>query len=281
MHVKDITKMQKCYSVFGFGHVPGDYDLNVKLAESNAAISSYSNLLNCLFVKRENPCPFSISTSVAPPADTRLKINVFSEDMNPVIRCWSHSENDDFVAPLHFVRSGNNEAYYDCCSETGQLSIYLPYKHNNDLDENVEILMFLCSSMSCIKKKVFLKFSLIYRDEVVGYKTFGLHVCSTPIRDRRNHEKQRKPVRKRKAPVGAYEDTPNESKVFVLPIKQSWIYNVMKKLNRGLELLDATTVEEQAYFLKRAKRRKKKREVKSTTSSSSISRSSSKKVIVK
>lgn len=48
-------------------------------------------------------------------------------------------------------------------------------------------------------------YSFCFRHEVVGYKTFGLHVCSTPIRDRRNHEKQKKPVRKRKVPVGKTE----------------------------------------------------------------------------
>lgn len=53
----------------------------------------------------------------------------------------------DFVSPLHFVRSGNKEAYYDCCSETGQLSIYLPYKHNSGKWHDDEPFLFYSNAL--------------------------------------------------------------------------------------------------------------------------------------
>ncbi|XP_028394055.1 cellular tumor antigen p53-like [Dendronephthya gigantea] len=223
---------------------------------------TFSSKLNRLYVKKMAICPFGIFTSATTPVGSQVKILVYAHNSEPVMRCRAHTEGDerqeDFVSLLHFMRSKNVSAIYEGDSQTGELSIILPQiKPEGD----IENLTFLCSSKHCLKKELFIKFSLIYKDEVIGFHEFGLHVCSSPGRDRINHESKKKIEcrRKRKLPTdpGPHYSTKktaipsSQPEVFNIVVKNRSVYDLLMKVNRGLELIEAVPQDVQDYYLKR------------------------------
>ncbi|CAB3999089.1 cellular tumor antigen p53-like isoform X2 [Paramuricea clavata] len=209
----------------------------------------------CVKTREANCLVDGIFSADTPPPNSEIKVVVFSEDNVPVMRCRSHTEGndnqcEDFIAPLHFMRCENQSAIYHCCKDTGTLSLSLPFMKPESkcisflvienllyislqyytvnyfplgVAENVENFTFLCSSRGCVKKEVFVKFSLINSNVVLGHHTFGLHVCSTPGRDRMNHEAG-KTSRKRKRPAADSEHSDDT----VLPPSQE-TYEIVDK----------------------------------------------------
>ena len=255
-------------------HDPGHYNFTVRpglnshtqkneLTQKSVEFK-FSTKLNCLYVKKLAVCPFGISTSDVPPEGSRVKIHVFSADNVPVMRCKAHTsassnfEGVHFVSPWHFMRCDNDSSVYHC-DESGELSIYLPYIKPECVAENVENVAFLCSSQHCIKKQLFIKFSLMNCDEILGYQIFGLHVCSSPGRDYFNHEAGKTSIkRRRKNPAG--NDDPGRPSETALPpsqeryqllIKKEWICQYILKINRGLDLMEAVPLEDQERYLRR------------------------------
>ncbi|CAB3999088.1 tumor 63-like isoform X1 [Paramuricea clavata] len=214
----------------------------------------------CVKTREANCLVDGIFSADTPPPNSEIKVVVFSEDNVPVMRCRSHTEGndnqcEDFIAPLHFMRCENQSAIYHCCKDTGTLSLSLPFMKPESVAENVENFTFLCSSRGCVKKEVFVKFSLINSNVVLGHHTFGLHVCSTPGRDRMNHEAG-KTSRKRKRPAADSEhsdDTvlPPSQETYEIVVKKAWIRDYLLRINTGLELLDAVPFEDQQKYLKR------------------------------
>uniref|UniRef100_A0A3B1IZN4 Cellular tumor antigen p53 n=1 Tax=Astyanax mexicanus TaxID=7994 RepID=A0A3B1IZN4_ASTMX len=291
---------------------PGEYGFHLLFNQSStakSAISTYSTPLNKLYCQLAKTCPVDVLVEREPPQGAVLRATAIYKKPDHVsevvLRCPHHQSiaenNDGFAHRSHLIRvEGNQRAQYLEDLNTKRQSVTVPYEIPQLGSEGTTILLnYMCNS-SCLggmnRRPILTIMTLETSDgHVLGRRCFEVRVCACPGRDRKTEEENlgKKTVKtaagaKRKCPGLDSTVTPESShkkikmdsgsddEVFVLHVRGKERFNMLKKINDSLELMDAMPVaDKDKYKVKRASKNFTKQEP------DLLQRSSGKKLLVK
>lgn len=248
---------------------PGEYGFNLRFQKSGTAksvTSTFSELLNKLYCQLAKTSPVEVYVSKEPPQGAVLRATAVykkTEHVADVVRRCPHHQNVDAVEHRsHLIRvEGNQRAQYFEDQHTKRQSVTVPYETPQLGSEMTTILLsFMCNSscMGGMNRRPILTILTLESPEglVLGRRCFEVRVCACPGRDRKTEEenstktqngtkqtKKRKSnpppcttsVKKSKSASSAEEE---DKEVYVLNIRGRERYEMFKKINDGLELLD-------------------------------------------
>ncbi|KAM3857418.1 cellular tumor antigen p53 [Diretmus argenteus] len=248
---------------------PGEFGFQLRFQKTGTAksvTSTYSVQLNKLYCQLAKTCPLEVLVSMEPPQGAILRATAIykkTEHVADVVRCCPHHQNKDVVEHRsHLIRvEGSQRAQYLEDPHTKRQSVTLPYEPPQLGSEITTVLLnFMCNS-SCMggmnRRPILTIITLETPDgQVLGRRCFEVRVCACPGRDRKTEEensnkltngtkstKKRKSVpapettvlKKNKSASSAEEE---EKETFVLHVRGRERYEMLKKINDGLELLD-------------------------------------------
>lgn len=249
---------------------PGEYGFQLRFQKSGTAksvTSTYSELLNKLYCQLAKTTPIEVLVSKEPPVGAVLRATAVykkTEHIAEVVRRCPHHQNEDATEHRsHLIRvEGSQRAQYFEDPHTKRQSVTVPYEPPQLGSEMTTILLsFMCNS-SCMggmnRRPILTILTLETPDGfVLGRMCFEVRICACPGRDRKTEEenstktkttgtkqtKKRKSVpapdstsaKKTKSTSSAEEE---DKDTFVLHVRGRERYEMLKKINDGLELLD-------------------------------------------
>lgn len=248
---------------------PGVYDFKLRFQKSGTAksvTSTFSELLNKLYCQLAKTTPVELLLSQDPPQGALLRVTAVykkTEHVADVVRRCPHHQNEDTAEHRsHLIRvEGSQRAQYFEDPNTKRQSVTVPYEPPQPGSETTTILLsFMCNS-SCMggmnRRPILTILTLETPDgRVLGRRCFEVRVCACPGRDRKTEEENSmknengtKQTKKRKsAPTPdmtsakkakSWSSAEEEDKeMFTLQIRGRKRYEILKKINDGLELLD-------------------------------------------
>ncbi|XP_020484796.1 cellular tumor antigen p53 [Labrus bergylta] len=254
---------------------PGDFDFQLRFRKSGTAksvTSTYSELLNKLYCQLAKTNPIEILVSREPPAGAMIRATAVykkTEHVAEVVRRCPHHQNEDrkdnpsaAENSSHLIRvEGSERAQYFEDVNTKRQSVTVPYEAPQLGSEMSTVLLrFMCNSscMGGMNRRPILTILTLETPEghVLGRQCFEVRICACPGRDRKTEEenstkmqnstketKKRKSVpspdststKKPKSGSGTDEE---DRECFVLHVRGRERYEMLKKINDGLELLD-------------------------------------------
>ncbi|XP_039865732.1 cellular tumor antigen p53 isoform X1 [Simochromis diagramma] len=251
---------------------PGECGFQLRFQKSGTAksvTSTYSEVLNKLYCQLAKTSPIEVLVSKEPPQGAVLRATAVykkTEHVADVVRRCPHHQNEDLYSAVehrsHLIRvEGNQRAQYFEDLHTKRQSVTVPYEPPQLGSEMTTILLsFMCNSscMGGMNRRPILTILTLETPEglVLGRRCFEVRVCACPGRDRKTEEdnKQKKEsgtketkkrksapppdttsTKKSKCTSSAEED---DKEVFLLPVRGRERYEMLKKINDGLELLD-------------------------------------------
>lgn len=249
---------------------PGEFGFQLRFQKSGTAksvTSTYSELLNKLFCQLAKTSPVEVLVSKEPPLGAVLRATAVykkTEHVAEVVRrCPHHQTADVAEHRSHLIRvEGSQRAQYFEDPHTKRHSVTVPYEPPQLGSEITTVLLsFMCNSscMGGMNRRPILTILTLETPEglVLGRRCFEVRVCACPGRDRKTEEenstkmqngtkqtKKRKSapptpdaasMKKSKSSSSAEED---DKDVYVLSVKGRDRYEMLKKINDGLELLD-------------------------------------------
>ncbi|GLD70870.1 cellular tumor antigen p53-like protein [Lates japonicus] len=248
---------------------PGEYDFQLRFQKSGTAksvTSTYSELLNKLYCQLAKTSPVEVLVSKEPPQGAVLRATAVykkTEHVADVVRRCPHHQNEDAAEHRsHLIRvEGSQRAQYFEDPHTKRQSVTVPYEPPQLGSEMTTILLsFMCNSscMGGMNRRPILTILTLETTEglVLGRRCFEVRVCACPGRDRKTEEDNRtkmqngtKQTKKRKSNPAPDTTSVKKSKsassaeeedkdVFVLHVRGRERYEMLKKINDGLELLD-------------------------------------------
>uniref|UniRef100_A0A3P8NQI2 Cellular tumor antigen p53 n=1 Tax=Astatotilapia calliptera TaxID=8154 RepID=A0A3P8NQI2_ASTCA len=248
---------------------PGECGFQLRFQKSGTAksvTSTYSEVLNKLYCQLAKTSPIEVLVSKEPPQGAVLRATAVykkTEHVADVVRRCPHHQNEDPVEHRsHLIRvEGNQRAQYFEDLHTKRQSVTVPYEPPQLGSEMTTILLsFMCNSscMGGMNRRPILTILTLETPEglVLGRRCFEVRVCACPGRDRKTEEdnKQKKEsgtkeAKKRKSAPPPDTTSTKKSKctssaegddkeVFLLPVRGRERYEMLKKINDGLELLD-------------------------------------------
>ncbi|XP_037539392.1 cellular tumor antigen p53 isoform X2 [Nematolebias whitei] len=251
---------------------PGDYFLELQFQKSGMAksvTSTFSESLKKLYCQLAKTTPIEVLVSIEPPPGAILRATAVykkSEHVAEVVkRCPHHQTEDASENRSHLVRlEGNQLAQYFEDPNTNRQSVTVPYEPPQLGSKTTTILLsFMCNS-SCMggmnRRPILTILTLEAPDGcVLGRRCFEVRVCACPGRDRKTEEenaaktqsgakqtKKRKNdpmpgpsslttnVKKKSGSSGEEED----KEIFTLRVQGRERYEMLKKINSGLEMFD-------------------------------------------
>ncbi|XP_034413025.1 cellular tumor antigen p53 [Cyclopterus lumpus] len=251
---------------------PGEFGFQLRFQKSGTAksvTSTYSELLNKLFCQLAKTSPVELLVSKEPPLGAVLRATAVykkTEHVAEVVRrCPHHQTEDAAEHRSHLIRvEGSQRAQYFEDPHTKRQSVTVPYEPPQlGSDITTVLLSFMCNSscMGGMNRRPILTILTLETPEglVLGRRCLEVRVCACPGRDRKTEEENStkmqngtKQTKKRKsAPLTVTTDTASMKKskssssaeeedkdVHVLHVKGRERYEMLKKINDGLELLD-------------------------------------------
>ncbi|XP_019951269.1 cellular tumor antigen p53 [Paralichthys olivaceus] len=248
---------------------PGEYGFQLRFQKSGTAksvTSTFSELLNKLYCQLAKTSPVEVLVSKEPPQGAFLRATAVykkTEHVADVVRRCPHHQNEDTAEHRsHLIRLGGSQrAQYFEDLHTKRQSVTVPYEPPQLGSEMTTILLsFMCNSscMGGMNRRQILTILTLETPEglVLGRRCFEVRVCACPGRDRKTDEESStktqsgpKQTKKRKTNPVPHTTTMKKSKsassaeeedkeVFHLPIVGRGRYEMFKKINEGLELLD-------------------------------------------
>uniref|UniRef100_H2U135 Cellular tumor antigen p53 n=1 Tax=Takifugu rubripes TaxID=31033 RepID=H2U135_TAKRU len=249
---------------------PGEYGFELRFQKSGTAksvTSTYSEILNKLYCQLAKTSLVEVLLIKKPPAGAVLRATAIYkkiEHVADVVRRCPHHQNEDSAAHRsHLIRmEGSQRAQYFEDPHTKRQSVTVPYEPPQLGSEFTTILLsFMCNSscMGGMNRRPILTILTLETQEgvVLGRRCFEVRVCACPGRDRKTEEanstnmqngtketKKRKSVpppaaaaaaKKSKTASSAEED---DKELFTLQIRGRKRYEMLKKINDGLELLE-------------------------------------------
>lgn len=250
---------------------PGEYHFQLRFQQSGTAksvTSTYSEILNKLYCQLAKTSPIEVLVSKEPPAGAVIRATAVykkTEHVAEVVRRCPHHQNEDSAEHRsHLIRvEGSQRAQYFEDPHTKRQSVTVPYEPPQLGSEMTTILLsFMCNS-SCMggmnRRPILTILTLETPDGLVlGRRCFEVRVCACPGRDRKTEEgnnaktengtKQNKKRKSTPAPdttsmkkaksASSTEEEDKDKEVFVLHVRGRERYEMLKKINDGLELLD-------------------------------------------
>lgn len=225
----------------------------------------YSEVLNKLYCQLAKTSPIEVLVSKEPPQGAVLRATAVykkTEHVADVVRRCPHHQNEDTAEHRsHLIRvEGNQRAQYFEDLHTKRQSVTVPYEPPQLGSEMTTILLsFMCNSscMGGMNRRPILTILTLETPEglVLGRRCFEVRICACPGRDRKTEEdnKQKesgtKEMKKRKSAPPPDTTSTKKSKctssaeeddkdVFILHVRGRERYEMLKKINDGLELLD-------------------------------------------
>nr|XP_046235972.1 cellular tumor antigen p53 isoform X2 [Scatophagus argus] len=226
----------------------------------------YSELLNKLYCQLAKTSPVEVLVSKEPPMGAILRATAVykkTEHVAEVVRrCPHHQIEDPAEHRSHLIRvEGSQRAQYYEDQHTKRQSVTVPYEPPQLGSEITTILLsFMCNSscMGGMNRRPILTILTLETPEgfVLGRRCFEVRVCACPGRDRKTEEENStkmqngtKETKKRKSTPAPDAASVKKSKpassadeedkdVFVLHVRGRERYEMLKKINDGLELLD-------------------------------------------
>uniref|UniRef100_A0AAQ5YSD7 Cellular tumor antigen p53 n=2 Tax=Amphiprion TaxID=80969 RepID=A0AAQ5YSD7_AMPOC len=248
---------------------PGKYGFQLRFQKSGTAksvTSTFSELLNKLYCQLAKTSPIEVLVEKEPPQGAILRATAVykkTEHVADVVRRCPHHQNEDVAEHRsHLIRvEGNQRAQYFEDVHTKRQSVTVPYEPPQLGSEITTILLsFMCNSscMGGMNRRPILTILTLETPEgqVLGRRCFEVRVCACPGRDRKTEEENStkmqngtKQTKKRKSAPAAATASVKKSKpassaeeedkdVYVLHVRGSERYEMLKKINDGLELLD-------------------------------------------
>lgn len=248
---------------------PGKYGFQLRFQKSGTAksvTSTYSELLNKLYCQLAKTSPIEVLVDKEPPQGAILRATAVykkTEHVADVVRRCPHHQNEDVAEHRsHLIRvEGSQRAQYFEDVHTKRQSVTVPYEPPQLGSEMTTILLsFMCNSscMGGMNRRPILTILTLETPEgvVLGRRCFEVRVCACPGRDRKTEEENStkmqngtKQTKKRKSAPAAETASVKKSKpassaeeddkeVFVLQVRGAERFNMLKKINDGLELLD-------------------------------------------
>ncbi|KAF3697925.1 Cellular tumor antigen p53 Tumor suppressor p53 [Channa argus] len=248
---------------------PGEYDFQLRFQKSGTAksvTSTFSELLNKLYCQLAKTSPVEVLVSKEPPEGAVFRATAVykkTEHVADVVRRCPHHQNEDTAEHRsHLIRvEGSQRAQYFEDPHTKRQSVTVPYEPPQLGSEMTTILLsFMCNSscMGGMNRRPILTILTLESPEgqVLGRRCFEVRICACPGRDRKTEEenntktqngtkqtKKRKSapapdttaVKKTKSASSAEEE---DKEVFVLHVRGRERFEMLKKINDGLELLD-------------------------------------------
>ncbi|XP_023256390.1 cellular tumor antigen p53-like [Seriola lalandi dorsalis] len=248
---------------------PGEYGFQLRFQKSGTAksvTSTFSELLNKLYCQLAKTTPVEVLVSKELPQGAVLRATAVykkTEHVADVVRRCPHHQNEDTAEHRsHLIRvEGSQRAQYFEDPHTKRQSVTVPYEPPQLGSEMTTILLsFMCNSscMGGMNRRPILTILTLESPEglVLGRRCFEVRVCACPGRDRKTEEdnstkaqngtkqtKKRKStpapdstsVKKSKSASSAEEE---DKDVYVLRVHGRERYEMLKKINDGLELLD-------------------------------------------
>uniref|UniRef100_A0A3Q1HGV2 Cellular tumor antigen p53 n=1 Tax=Acanthochromis polyacanthus TaxID=80966 RepID=A0A3Q1HGV2_9TELE len=248
---------------------PGKYGFQLRFQKSGTAksvTSTFSELLNKLYCQLAKTSPIEVLVDREPPQGAILRATAVykkTEHVADVVRRCPHHQNEDGAEHRsHLIRvEGSQRAQYFEDVHTKRQSVTVPYEPPQLGSEITTILLsFMCNSscMGGMNRRPILTILTLETPEglVLGRRCFEVRVCACPGRDRKTEEENStkvqngtKQTKKRKSapapatasvkkckPASSAEE--EEKEVYVLHVRGSERYEMLKKINDGLELLD-------------------------------------------
>ncbi|XP_047460393.1 cellular tumor antigen p53-like [Mugil cephalus] len=248
---------------------PGEYGFQLRFQDAGIAKSvttTFSVPLNKLFCQLAKTSPIDILVSKEPPQGAVLRATAVykkTEHVAEVVRRCPHHQNEDAAEHRsHLIRvEGTQSAQYCEDTHTKRQSVTVPYEPPQLGSEMTTILLsFMCNSscMGGMNRRPILTILTLETQEglVLGRRCFEVRVCACPGRDRKTEEENKhktqtgtkQPKKRKSAPppdtastkkakcTSSTED--EERDVFVLHIRGRERFEMLKKINDGLELLD-------------------------------------------
>ncbi|KAM6960378.1 cellular tumor antigen p53 [Tautogolabrus adspersus] len=236
------------------------------------SFSQYSELLNKLYCQLAKTNPIEVLVSREPPAGAMIRATAVykkTEHVAEVVRRCPHHKNEDLKEnptaaenSSHLIRvEGSERAQYFEDPHTKRQSVTVPYEAPQLGSEMSTVLLrFMCNSscMGGMNRRPILTILTLETPEghVLGRQCFEVRICACPGRDRKTEEENStkmqnstKETKKRKS-VAAPDSTSTkkpksgsgtdeeERECFVLHVRGRERYEMLKKINDGLELLD-------------------------------------------
>lgn len=248
---------------------PGECGFQLRFQKSGTAksvTSTYSELLNKLYCQLAKTSPIEVLVDKEPPQGAILRATAVykkTEHVADVVRRCPHHQNEDVAEHRsHLIRvEGSQRAQYFEDVHTKRQSVTVPYEPPQLGSEMTTILLsFMCNSscMGGMNRRPILTILTLETPEgvVLGRRCFEVRVCACPGRDRKTEEENStkmqngtKQTKKRKSAPAAETTSVKKSKpassaeeedkeVFVLHVRGAERYEMLKKINDGLELLD-------------------------------------------
>ncbi|XP_040887187.1 cellular tumor antigen p53 isoform X2 [Toxotes jaculatrix] len=248
---------------------PGEYGFQLRFQRSGMAksvTSTFSEVLNKLYCQLAKTSPVEVLVVKEPPPGAILRATAVykkTEHAAGVVRRCPHHQNEDPAEHRsHLIRvEGNQRAQYFEDPHTKRQSVTVPYEPPQLGSEMTTILLsFMCNSscMGGMNRRPILTILTLESPEglVLGRRCFEVRICACPGRDRKTEEensakaqngtkqsKKRKStpapdttsVKKSKSASSAEEE---EKDVYVLHVRGRERFEMLKKINDGLELLD-------------------------------------------
>ncbi|XP_061817156.1 cellular tumor antigen p53 isoform X2 [Nerophis lumbriciformis] len=244
---------------------PGEYGFQLRFQKSGTAksvTSTFSEVLNKLYCQLAKTTPVEVLVCKEPPAGAILRATAVykkSEHVADVVRRCPHHQNQDATEhSSHLIRvEGSQRALYFEDAHTKRYSVTVPYEQPQLGSEMTTILLsYMCNS-SCMggmnRRPILTIMTLETPDgNALGRRCFEVRVCACPGRDRKIEEENASKVdngAKRKSSSGTSaarlkkprttSSADEEDKdIYRLEICGRERYEMLKKINDGLELLD-------------------------------------------
>ncbi|XP_052005817.1 cellular tumor antigen p53-like isoform X2 [Xyrauchen texanus] len=278
---------------------PGEYGLRLHFNQSSttkSATSTYSPLLNKLYCQLAKTCPVDLLVDREPPPGAVLRLTAIYKKpehvSEVVIRCPHHqsiAENNEGVSNQgHLICvEGNRRALYHQDRNTRRHSVTLPYESPQLGSLRTTLLInYMCNSscMGGMNRRPILTILTLETNngQVLGRQCFEVRVCACPGRDLKIEEDNLKKITGEKAtgtkrkrqdqlkepPIPNPEsskkmkaDSNTDDNLYILHVRGKERYEMLKKINSSLELMDVMPVgDQEKYRQKRSHRTASKNE---------------------
>ncbi|XP_034082279.1 cellular tumor antigen p53 [Gymnodraco acuticeps] len=246
---------------------PGEYGFQLQFQKTGTAksvTSTYSEHLNKLYCQLAKTTPVEVLLGKEIPLGAIIRATAVykkTEHVAEVVRRCPHHQNEDAADHRsHLIRvEGSQRAQYFEDPNTKRQSVTVPYELPQLGSEITTILLsFMCNSscMGGMNRRPILTILTLETAEglVLGRRCLEVRICACPGRDRKTEEENStkmqsgtKQTKKRKSTPGSSsmkKSRPTSSAeeedkdVFVLNVRGRERYEMLKKINDGLELLD-------------------------------------------
>ncbi|XP_041947523.1 cellular tumor antigen p53 isoform X1 [Alosa alosa] len=247
-----------------------------KSSFAKSVTCTYSTDLNKLYCQLAKTCHIQMVVETLPPPGSMLRATAVykkSEHVAEVVRRCPHHErtpenNDGQPPPSHLIRvEGNLHAVYQQDPNTGRQSVVVPYEQPQlGCEYTTTLYNYMCNSscMGGMNRRPILTIVTLETQEgvVLGRRCFEVRVCACPGRDRKTEETNFRKIQEAKpsvkttaTPKRSLKETPQaaahpegskkaksgsstEEEIFHLQVRGRERYEMLKKINDGLELND-------------------------------------------